>query len=180
MPLASGARSRAAATCSGPGGWLKWCPASHRGDTQTGSMPAMISPTITDLCAFRETSSFPCGPATAGIADFTDSELPHVEKKVCSAWTASAIRRWACSSTPWPIRWSSRPFMARMSEAKTPSPSTSTTLGSAPAPCLWPGGVNDRVPRRWYADRASSTGAWAWSMGCGSPPGLARCPETIG
>lgn len=74
---------------------------SHRGSTQTGSTPEMISPATTDLWASRPISSFSCGPATDSIAAFTDRELPHVLKNVCSACTASAISSWArCSTRP--------------------------------------------------------------------------------
>lgn len=103
-------------------------------------MPLTITPAMTDLCALRLISSFSPGPATDMIAVFTDSELPQVEKNVVSASTASAIRSSACVTTPWDSRRSSSPFSVRTSEAKTPSPTASTTRGSAPRPCLCPGG----------------------------------------
>lgn len=56
---------------------------------------------MTALCVSRPIGSFSCGPATEGIAAFTDSEppqaaltdseLPQVEKNACSAPTAPAI-----------------------------------------------------------------------------------------
>ncbi|GGO93069.1 hypothetical protein GCM10012280_44710 [Wenjunlia tyrosinilytica] len=51
---------------------------------------------MTALWASRPTTSSSCGPATESIADFTDNELPQVEKNVCSAPTASAMSSWAC------------------------------------------------------------------------------------
>ncbi len=79
------------------GGWARCSRASHPGSTHTGSTPERIRPATTDLCASRPTTSFSCGPATASMADLTDSELPQVEKKVWSACTASAISCCACS-----------------------------------------------------------------------------------
>lgn len=55
---------------------------------------------MTDLWASRPTTSFSWGPATESMADFTDSELPQVEKNVCSAPMASAISSCARSRTP--------------------------------------------------------------------------------
>lgn len=145
------------------GGCARWRSASHRGSIQTGSIPDRISPDTTDLWASRPISSFSCGPATAGIAAFTERELPHVVKNVCSACTASAISSSARSSTRPRVSRSSRPPDASTSPRKTASPSVSRTAGSAPRACLCPGGVKDRRPRRWWSARASRTGAWVWS-----------------
>jgi hypothetical protein len=93
------------------------------------------------------------------MADLTDSELPQVEKYAWSASTASAISFSASDSTPPDICRSSSPFIMMMSEAKTSLPSTASTRGSAPRPCLCPGGRNERCPRRRNASIASSTGA---------------------
>jgi hypothetical protein len=107
----------------------------------------MISPATTDLWALRETSSFSPGPATASMALFTDSELPHVEKNAWSAPTASAISFSAPASTWLVMVRSSSPFITMMSEANTSRPTAASTRGSTPRPCLWPGGRNDRWPR---------------------------------
>ncbi|GAA2442471.1 hypothetical protein GCM10010273_21050 [Streptomyces lavendulocolor] len=103
------------------------------------------------------------------MAALTDRELPQVEKKVWSAPTASAISSCALASTPWEEVRSSSPLVARTSERKTASPSTARTRGSAPRPCLWPGGVKGVWFSEWYAASASSTGACEWSM-------APRCP----
>lgn len=141
MPVASGCSASARRTSSGSGGWASCRSGSKYGCTHTGWMPLMISPATTDLCALRLTSSFSPGPATEIIALFTDSELPQVEKKALSASTASAMRSSAWVVTPCDSRRSSRPLSERTSEAKTPSPTTSTTR------------------------RASRAGAREWSMG---------------
>ncbi len=158
-PLASGWAAKARSNASADGGWARFRRASQDGSTHTGSMPERISPDTTDLWASRPISSFSCGPATASIAAFTDRELPHVEKNVCSACTASAISSWARWSTRPRVSRSSSPPVARTSPWKTASPSTSRTAGSAPRACLWPGGVNDSRPSLRYSARASRTGA---------------------
>ena len=53
--------------------------------------PEKTRPATTDLCASRLISRSPWPPATASMAALTDRELPQVEKKACSAPTASAI-----------------------------------------------------------------------------------------
>jgi hypothetical protein len=51
-----------------------------------------IRPATIDLWLSRPTSNPPVDPpATAIVAAFTDSELPHVEKNAVDAPTASAI-----------------------------------------------------------------------------------------
>lgn len=145
-PFASGWIWKAFSNFSADGGCARWRPASQFGSTHTGSIPDRIRPDTTDLCASRPISSFSCGPATESMAALTDRELPHVEKKVCSAWTASAISCSARSSTRPRVSRSSSPPDAGTSPRKTASPSTARTSGSAPRACLCPGGVNDRRP----------------------------------
>lgn len=117
-----------------------WRSVSNFGWTQIGSTPPTMTAAITDLCAFRESSSFSPGPATDSMAVLTERELPQVEKNAWSAPTASAIRSWARLSTPWDWRRSSSPLSERTSERNTSWPTISATRGSAPRPCLCPGG----------------------------------------
>ncbi len=158
-PRASGWASKAASNSAADGGCATCRSASHRGSTQTGTMPDRISPDTTDLWASRPISSFSCGPATDSMAALTDRELPHVLKKVCSACTASAISSCADCSTRPRVSRSSRPPVASTSPRKTASPRISRTAGSAPRACLWPGGVNPSRLLRWYSSSASRTGA---------------------
>ena len=82
----------------------------------------MITPAITDLWALRDHQQLLAGPATASIAVLTDSELPHVEKKVCSAPTASAMSSCARRGAPFDSRRSSNPLSISTSEEMRPRP----------------------------------------------------------
>ena len=94
-PAASGWSCQACSTWRGEGGWARCSFSSYRGRIHRGCIPPKTSPATTDLCASRLTSRSPRPPATASMAALTDKELPQVEKKACSAPTASAI---SCSA----------------------------------------------------------------------------------
>ena len=64
----------------------------------------------------------------------TDKELPQVEKKACSAPTASAMSSSARDRSPADDSRSSRPPVASMSARNGSSPSTSFVSASAPLP----------------------------------------------
>ncbi len=78
----------------------------------------------------------------------TDGELPHVVKKVWSAWTASAISSSARART-WPLRAPSRRgrrTRARRKWRNGVAEHPRRACWSAPRACLCPGGVKARRP----------------------------------
>jgi hypothetical protein len=62
---------------------------------QAGRAPLITRPANDDLWPLRAMTMVSPGPATVMIATWALSELPLVEKNVCSAPTASAKSSWA-------------------------------------------------------------------------------------
>ncbi|MDH6623109.1 hypothetical protein M2271_000896 [Streptomyces sp. LBL] len=101
----------------------------------------------------RDSNSFSPGPATAGMAVFTDRELPHGEKNACSAPTASAISSWARLSTRWDWRRSSSPLRDRTSE-REPADQPGERVGD------WRWFALDRLPENLFVCSAQGLTAW--------------------
>ena len=136
---------------------------SYCGGTQVGRPPDSTSPSITDACALRWTTTGAPSGASARHNAWLPWVAPLVRNQERAAPYASAA---SCSARAYGVTPSPRstPWMScGMSSLSVCQPIAVRTPRSAPLPALWPGTWKRVEPRNPYAITASRYGAVGWS-----------------
>ena len=136
---------------------------SYSGATQVGRPPDSTSPSITDACALRWTTTGAPSGASARHNAWLPWVAPLVRNHERAAPYASAA---SCSARAYGVTPSPRstPWMScGMSSLSVCQPIAVRTPRSAPLPALWPGTWKRVEPRNPYAITASRYGAVGWS-----------------
>ncbi len=133
---APGARSSAAASASGTTPCAMPSSRSYSGATNAGTPPDSTSPSITEACELRCSTTRSPGPASARHSAWLPCVAPLVRNHERAAPCASAA---SCSARSYGVGAGPRstPTMScGMSSVSASSPSAQRSPGSAPAPAL--------------------------------------------